>query len=107
MLKGIRRSVILLLAAIAALTVASTASADSLQIRSGMNGFCLDIQGANPDPAPVVSYPCNGQANQAWYRNGAEIRSNLNDFCLDIQGANPDPAPVVTYPCNGQANQRW
>ncbi|MFE3274399.1 ricin-type beta-trefoil lectin domain protein, partial [Nocardia sp. NPDC059239] len=77
------------------------------QIRSGMNGFCLDIQGANPDPAPVVSYPCNGQLNQAWYRNGAEIRSYLNDFCLDIQGANPDPAPVVTYPCNGQANQRW
>ncbi|MFE3697398.1 ricin-type beta-trefoil lectin domain protein [Nocardia tengchongensis] len=46
--------------------MASTASADGLQIRSGMNGFCLDIQGANPDPAPVVTYPCNGQANQRW-----------------------------------------
>ena len=65
-LKGIRRSVILLLNAIAALAVAATASADSLQIRSGMNGFCLDIQGANPDPAPVVTYPCSGQADQRW-----------------------------------------
>jgi len=94
-------------------------------ITSKLNGFVLDIKGANTAPVtPIISYPrkTTGTDNQLWQRvptgpkdpAGGQsqyyIKSKLNDFVLDIKGSNTSPkTPIISYPTNSPAsnNQIW
>ena len=94
-------------------------------ITSKLNGYVLDIKGANPDPrAQIISYPRKSSCtdNQLWERvptgpkdsAGGQsqyyIKSKLNGFVLDIYGGNTQPrTPIISYPVNSPAsnNQIW
>ena len=83
---------------------------NSGEIKSELNGFCLDVEGANPNNgANVIMWPCHGEDNQKWtLTNSGEIKSELNGFCLDVEGANPNNgANVIMWPCHGEDNQKW
>lgn len=94
-------------------------------ITSKLNGYVLDIEGANTAPkAHIISYPrkSSGTDNQLWERvptgpkdsdggqNEYFIKSKLNGFVLDIEGNNPAPkTQIISYPqkSSGTDNQVW
>ncbi len=88
-------------------------------IQSKLNGFVLDIEGGNTNPAtPIISYPINSPAsnNQIWQIIESDIEgyfyitSLLNSYVLDIEGGNPAPeTPIISYPQNSPTsdNQLW
>jgi hypothetical protein len=83
--------------------------ASEFQIRSNMNGKCLDVLGLNnSNGARVGVWDCTGNANQRWYRNNNEIRSSMNHKCLEILGfSNSNGAQVGMWDCTRNANQQW
>ena len=83
-------------------------------IRSKLNGFVLDIRGANPLPDTIVStyHPkLTNNDNQLWrFTDDGVIESKLNGFVLDIRGANTAPDTIVsTYHAKttDNKNQQW
>jgi hypothetical protein len=49
------------------ITPSTGANAGYYTISNRMNGMCLDVQGASTaDGAPVIQWPCSGNANQQW-----------------------------------------
>lgn len=94
-------------------------------ITSKLNGYVLDIEGANTAPStPIISYPrkSSGTDNQLWELvptgdKGPDggyshyfIKSKLNGNVLDIQGASTQPStPIISYPqkTSGTDNQTW
>lgn len=88
-------------------------------IQSKLNGFVLDIDGANTNPnTPIISYPIDSPAsnNQIWQIIESDVEgyfyitSLLNGFVLDIQGSNTAPdTPIISYPQNSPTsdNQLW
>jgi hypothetical protein len=94
-------------------------------ITSKLNGYVLDITGANTAPVtPIISYPrkTSGTDNQLWERvptgpkdsSGGQslyfIKSKLNGFVLDIKGASTAAStPIISYPqkTSGTDNQVW
>lgn len=78
------------------------------EIRSGMNGLCLDVPGARfTQGALLQMYSCNGSRAQHFELTPAgEIR--VAGLCVDAyggQGHNGDQ--VGLWQCHGGPNQRW
>ena len=59
------------------------------EIKSDLNGYCLDIEGNNSqNGANVIMWPCHGEDNQKWsVSETSQILSKLNDKCLSIEDA--------------------
>jgi hypothetical protein len=94
-------------------------------ITSKLNGYVLDVQGANTKAAtPIINYPqkTSGTDNQLWQRiptgpkdkAGGQsqyyLQSKLNNFVLDVSGGKTTAAtPIINYPINSPAsnNQIW
>lgn len=94
-------------------------------IVSKLNGYVLDVEGANPAAgAPLIAYPqkSSGTDNQLWLRvptgpgSGSSgqsqyyLKSKLNGYVATISGANPAPAtPIINSPKLSPAanNQIW
>ncbi|KAJ3203879.1 hypothetical protein HDU83_009964 [Entophlyctis luteolus] len=72
--------------------------------------LCLDVPYGNSyNGAPVQAFECNGQANQAWYRNGPLFVSALGNYCLDrYGGGSADGTSVVLWQCDASDSaQLW
>ncbi len=78
-------------------------------IVSALNGYCIDIAGANTSRgASLISWPCHGGSNQRWIYEDGMIKSQLNGYCIDIARASTSPgAKLISWPCHGGRNQRW
>ncbi len=73
----------------------------NMEIRQGQK--CMDIAGNDRrEGAPVIMYPCNGQTNQKWFRNGYQIRSALHNKCLDARDKE-----LRVRECQGQPSQHF
>jgi hypothetical protein len=87
------------------------------EIRSQRSGLCLDVAGSKKgNGVPVVTWPCNGGANQAWevYKvdpknHWFSLRAKHTDKCLDLaQGKKNNGARFHQWSCNpSNANQRF
>lgn len=89
--------------------VQSNAIGNSLRGQvTASDGECLDAAGGADEGTEAITYPCNGQDNQAWVlaRNGS-LQLQW-DLCLDVaDDARAPGSPVIVYSCNDGANQRW
>jgi len=75
---------------------------------SGVDGYCLDVQGGEArDGAAVIYVPCTGAASQRWtVSNGTIV--GIGGRCIDIGGGNPaDLAALIITPCSGAPSQVW
>ena len=85
-------------------------AANQLTVSAGGSTMCLDANGQGTSPgARVVTWTCNGQANQQWQvnANGA-VTGVQSGLCLDVSGATTgNGSPVQLWTCNGQSNQQW
>jgi hypothetical protein len=73
-------------------------------------GMCMNDKGSGGSGSPVISWPCDGAANEEWTwfsATGAYVLK-AGGLCLD------DPAfparngtRLIVYRCTGGANQRW
>ncbi len=73
------------------------------EIRSGINGYCLDVHNNTPPPNAVVdTWSCNNSPAQDWTISGSAIRHS-NNGCLDVDNGNK----VVLNQCSGSASQSW
>jgi len=73
------------------------------KIVSRLNGFALDVQGANTQPgSKVITYNSHGKDNQLWYDDQmtGTIRSKINGFCLDIEGMDTRGNICLAHICN-------
>ena len=76
----------------------------------GGTTMCLDASGQGTSAGTkVVTWSCNGQANQQWNVNSnGTITGVQSGLCLDVTGASTaDGAPVELWTCNGGSNQQW
>jgi len=84
------------------------ASADTEIIKSGIDGYCLDVYRNNTAPgAQVYSWTCNGSESQKWLVNTTSITHNGNN-CLSVN--NDDQivsSSVVLDKCDGSPGQVW
>jgi len=57
----------------------------------------------------VVTWPCNGGANQQWNLNSnGTVTGVQSGLCLDVTGAaTANGTAVIIWTCNGGANQQW
>ncbi len=78
-------------------------------IVSALNGYCIDIAGANTQRgASLIAWPCHGGSNQKWIYEDGMIKSELNGYCIDIAKASTAAgAKLISWPCHGGNNQRW
>jgi len=94
----------------------STSFPNGFRLEHASTGQCMDVEDASStDGTPLILYPCNSQANQAWTFNqpppepaapGSLV--GLGDKCADVENeSDADGTPVLLYECNGQANQQW
>ncbi|NUQ96778.1 MAG: hypothetical protein HOY79_09500 [Streptomyces sp.] len=78
------------------------------QVRSGVAGKCLDVNGGNSaDGTAVQIWSCNGSGAQLWSARSDGTLQALGK-CLDATGrgtANGTKAEI--WSCNGGANQQW
>jgi len=97
------------------LASAGPASANSTYwMKSYADGACLDASGGGTTPGtPVITWRCNGGANQEWYEQqdgyGREtLRNAASGLCLDISGASTaNGASLILWNCNNGWNQVW
>ncbi|NAS27118.1 family 16 glycosylhydrolase [Herbidospora sp. NEAU-GS84] len=77
-------------------------------LRSALNGKCIDIPAANPvDAARLQMYDCNGTAAQQWSIN-ADGTVRAMGKCMDAAAAGTaNGTPIQLYTCNGTAAQRF
>ncbi|WP_030453933.1 glycoside hydrolase family 16 protein [Herbidospora cretacea] len=77
-------------------------------LRSALNGKCVDIPAANPvDAARLQMYDCNGTAAQQWSIN-ADGTVRAMGKCMDAAAAGTaNGTPIQLYTCNGTAAQRF
>ncbi len=83
-------------------------SAPSGQVRSGIAGKCLDVNGGNSaNGTPADIWTCNGSAGQTWSaRTDGTLRALGK--CLDATGrGTADGTKVELWDCNGGTNQQW
>jgi lysophospholipase L1-like esterase len=83
-------------------------SAGGGQVRSGVAGKCLDVNGgssANGTAAQIWS--CNGSTGQQWSaRSDGTLRAVGK--CLDATGrGTANGTKIEIWDCNGDANQQW
>ncbi len=77
---------------------------------------CLGVLGGNmTNGTPVVTWTCNGHADQTWVINGVPgqsqttIRNSQNpNKCLGVlAAATSDGSSLVIWDCNGKPDQEW
>ena len=87
-------------------------------IQSKLNGYVLDVEGANAAQGThIISWPKKAVSqsdNQLWYFVDAgvtegqyTIRSKLNGMAIDIYGNGGQGTKLITWPVHGHENQRW
>ncbi|MEU8733344.1 PQQ-dependent sugar dehydrogenase [Streptomyces tendae] len=74
----------------------------------GVNGKCLDVDGANTsDGTQVQIWTCNGSGAQKWTVQGDGSLRALGK-CLDVSGGgSADGTKVQLWTCNGSGAQTW
>lgn len=84
------------------------ASAPSGQVRSGIAGKCLDVNGGNSaNGTPVDIWTCNGSAGQTWSAPSDGTLRALGK-CLDATArGTANGTKIELWDCNGGANQQW
>ena len=75
------------------ITPSTGANAGYYTISNRMNGMCLDVQGASTaDGAPVIQWPCSGNANQQWQiiwgSNPNGTGNSATDFPVQFENEN-------------------
>ena len=87
-------------------------------IQSKLNGYVLDIKGANgAQGTPIITWPkkdVSQSDNQLWYfvdagvtKGQYTIRSKLNGMAIDIYGNGGQGSKLIAWPVHGHENQRW
>ncbi|GGM15063.1 lipase [Streptomyces fumigatiscleroticus] len=78
------------------------------QIRSGIAGKCLDVNGGNSANGTAASIAtCNGSASQQWSA-GSDGTLRALGKCLDVTGrGTANGTPIEIWDCNGGTNQQW
>ena len=87
-------------------------------IQSKLNGYVLDVEGANAARSThIITWPkkdVSQSDNQLWYfvdagvtEGQCTIRSKLNGMAIDIAGSGGQGTKLITWPVHGGANQRW
>jgi lysophospholipase L1-like esterase len=95
-------------AADAAGWIRAPGSAAAGQVRSGIAGKCLDVNGGDSaDGTPADIWTCNGSAGQTWSaRTDGTLRALGK--CLDATGrGTADGTKIELWDCNGGTNQQW
>jgi hypothetical protein len=112
------------LAVAAALAVPGTAHAANYNEWLTGNGFCMGVQGGDNqvvanNPAPIITWACDGTSNQFW---SEDFNSGAAGYVLLRNGANPNEclsvlqmsqnigAQLVIWQCKGPSqnqDQRW
>ncbi|MGH7142159.1 MAG: ricin-type beta-trefoil lectin domain protein [Candidatus Saccharimonadales bacterium] len=84
------------------------AHADSAEIKSGLNGYCLDDYGNNTAAgATVDAWGCNGTQAQDWSFNGTLVKHSGTE-CLSVQNnATIKGSHVVLNTCSNAPGQVW
>lgn len=84
------------------------ASAPAGQVRSGIAGKCLDVNGANSaNGTPVDIWTCNGSAGQTWSAPSDGTLRALGK-CLDATArGTANGTKIELWDCNGGTNQQW
>ena len=96
------------------ISVVSSLWISSSQIRSKMNGKCLDIlDGINEAGTNIQMNECNGENAQNWVYDVSSLEiKNANpigiEYCLDLEGGDTnDGTNIRIWHCNGQDAQKW
>jgi galactose oxidase len=75
--------------------------------------MCADVSMQSQTPgAQVITWPCNGGANENWLPSATGARYNLisqnSGLCMDVSGQNPNPGGIIIqWTCNGGLNQAF
>lgn len=75
--------------------------------------LCADDSSESLAPGnPIITWTCNGGANQAWLPSAAGSQYKLinqeSNLCMDVSGASTKAgAPVIQWTCNGGTNQSF
>ena len=86
----------------------SHASAATPVIRSGINGYCLDVhENRGTSNTPVDSWLCNGTAAQSWKVGGGTIMHNDTDCLSVLNNGTSIGDLVVSNACDEAAGQVW
>lgn len=75
----------------------------------GYGGMCADIQGGSlANGAPVIAYPCRGQANDTFLSPNDNLLhlATTQNKCLTV-AYGVAPNPVVSWDCGNFANQQY
>lgn len=78
------------------------------EVRSGIAGKCLDVNGGNSANGTAVdSWSCNGSAGQLWSARSDGTLQALGK-CLDATGrGTANGTKIAVWDCNGGTNQQW
>jgi lysophospholipase L1-like esterase len=78
------------------------------QVRSGIAGKCLDVNGGNSaNGTPADLWTCNGSAGQTWSARSDGTLRALGK-CLDATGrGTANGTRIEVWDCNGGSNQQW
>lgn len=75
--------------------------------------MCADVSMQSQTPgAQVITWPCNGGANENWLPSASGARYNLisqnSGLCMDVSSQNPNPGGlIIQWTCNGGLNQAF
>jgi hypothetical protein len=86
----------------------TVAGASSTGPITGMDGLCVDVQGARTaDFTPVQIFTCNGTSAQQWTAESDGTLQALG-MCLGVHhGATANGTTVDLYHCNNTGGQVW
>ncbi len=89
-------------------SVKSHAFADTVEIKSGISGYCLDVHSNGATAGTVAdSWRCNDTDAQDWRVIGVSIEHG-NNLCLSVaNNAIAGGSSVVLGPCDEAAGQVW
>jgi lysophospholipase L1-like esterase len=78
------------------------------EVRSGIAGKCLDVNGGNSANGTAVDiWSCNGSDAQRWSARSDGTLRALGK-CLDATGrGTANGTKIAVWDCNGGTNQRW
>ncbi|WP_030316594.1 SGNH/GDSL hydrolase family protein [Streptomyces sp. NRRL B-3229] len=83
-------------------------SAGGAEVRSGIAGKCLDVNGGNSANGTAVdSWSCNGSDGQLWSARSDGTLRALGK-CLDATArGTANGTKIAVWDCNGGTNQQW
>jgi hypothetical protein len=99
----------IILAACATMVAAAGRAGAQSMIVSGHVPLCMDVANAKRDAGtPLITFFCNGGANQQFTISRAGEVRVYGDRCLDASGGKGnDGDKVIIWSCTGAANQKW